>query len=300
MLIGSNSATTSRCTSIHSQAICIEPFSPVAHTSCPHKRPERALSTRSVLPTGRSAGATNSNSFTVFTTISQAISCQAAICMSVSTIWTPQFATPGSALPLPTLVAPDASMNLQRYEQVSQAENITAFRQGLIDFANDMDFGLIAGALAIEHRGPGAKNEYITVTNTPTAFLEAFNDASNAERDPVHRHLMSNAAPLVYDQRLYVKAGVADLWEKQAPFGYRTGLAVSVLMPGYRRFLLGFDRDKDLPSDPEKLNRMIADLQLLAVHAQDAAARLLVSRKANHAKPKLSARQLEILKLTMD
>ncbi|NCT83936.1 MAG: LuxR family transcriptional regulator [Comamonadaceae bacterium] len=191
-------------------------------------------------------------------------------------------------------------MNLQRYEQVSQAADFASFRQGLIDFAHDLDFGLIAGVLAFQHRGPGAKTEYVTVSNTPSAFLEAFNDASNAKRDPVHQHVMRNAAPLIYDQSLYVKADAGDLWEMQAPFGYRTGLAVSVHMPGYRRFLLGVDREKALPKDAVRLNRMIADLQLLAVHAQDAAARLLLSSKGMDNRPKLSARQLEILKLTME
>lgn len=191
-------------------------------------------------------------------------------------------------------------MNLQLYEQVSQAADFSAFRQGLIDFANSLDFGLIAGVLAIEHRGPGSKNEYLTVSNTPQAFLDAFNDASNAKRDPVHTHLMRSPAPLVYDQDLYVKAGAADLWEKQAPFGYRSGIAVSVHMPGYKRFLLGVDREAPLPKDPVKLNRMIADLQLLAVHAQDAASRLLVSTRPDDGKPKISDRQLEILRLSME
>jgi DNA-binding CsgD family transcriptional regulator len=187
-------------------------------------------------------------------------------------------------------------MNLQRYEQVSQASDLTSFRQGLIDFANDLDFGLISGVLAVERRGPGAKTNYFSVGNTPAEFLAAQVDPENAKRDPVHRHVMSNAAPLIYDQRLYATAGAGDLWEMQAPFGYRTGLAVSVHMPGYRRFLLGVDRHESLPSDPIKLNRMIADLQLLAVHAQDAAGRLLESVKV----PRLPPRQLEILKLTMD
>jgi len=191
-------------------------------------------------------------------------------------------------------------MNLQRYEQVSQASDFASFRQGLIDFANDMDFGLVAGVLAIEHRGPGAKNEYVTVSNTPAAFLEAFNDASHARRDPVHCHLMKNSAPLIYQQELYVKAGAGDLWEMQAPFGYRTGVAVSVHMPGHRRFLLGVDREAPLPTDPVQLNRMIADLQLLAVHAQDAAARLLVSTRPKAAKPSLTPRQLQILQLTRE
>lgn len=187
-------------------------------------------------------------------------------------------------------------MNLQRYEQVSQAADFASFRQGLIDFAHDLNFGLISGVLAVERRGPGAKTEYFSVGNTPAEFLAAQVDPENAKRDPVHRHVMTNAAPLIYDQRLYASAGAGDLWEMQAPFGYRTGLAVSVHMPGYRRFLLGVDRDEALPSDPIRLNRMIADLQLLAVHAQDAASRLLVPLKV----PRLAPRQLEILRLTME
>lgn len=191
-------------------------------------------------------------------------------------------------------------MNLQRYEQVSQAENLTAFRQGLIDFANDLDFGLVVGVLAIEHRGPVGQTEYISVGNTPQKFLEASRDPDNAKRDPVHQRLMRQSTPLIYDQDFYVNAGAGDLWEVHAPFGYRTGIAVGVHMPGYKRLLLGVDREKSLPKDPVKLNRLIADLQLLAVHAQDAAGRLLVSRHGAVEKPKLPARQLEILKLTMD
>ena len=40
--------------------------------------------------------------------------------------------------------------------------------------------------------------------------------------------------------------------------------------------MLGVDRDQALPSDPSELTRMVADLQLFAVHAQDAAMRMLV------------------------
>ncbi|MDR7334616.1 LuxR family transcriptional regulator [Roseateles asaccharophilus] len=191
-------------------------------------------------------------------------------------------------------------MNLQRYEQVSQAEDLTSFRQGLIDFASDLDFGLVVGVLAIERRGAGGKTEYVSVGNTPQAFLEASRDPSYAQRDPVHQRLMRQSIPLIYDQDFYVTAGAGELWEMVAPFGYRTGVAVGVHMPGYRRLLLGMDRDTPLPKNPVELNRLIADLQLLAVHAQDAAGRLLVSRGAASVEVKLPPRQLEILKLTME
>jgi hypothetical protein len=147
-------------------------------------------------------------------------------------------------------------MNLQRYEQVSQAADVMSFRQGLIDFANDLDFGLVVGMLAIEHRGPGARTEYVAIGNTPDAFLEISRDNDVARRDPVHQRLTHLSTPLIYDQAFYVDAGAGELWETFAPFGYRTGIAVGVHMPGYRRLLLGVDREAPLPKDPAKLNRM--------------------------------------------
>lgn len=187
-------------------------------------------------------------------------------------------------------------MNLQRYEQVSQALDVTAFRQGLIAFANDLDFGLVVGVLAVERRGSGAKTEYFSVGNTPEKFVQASRDPEYARRDPVHTQLMRQSTPLIYDQSFYAEAGAGELWEMIAPFGYRTGVAVAVHMPGYKRLLLGMDRESPLPSDPIRLNRMVADLQLLAVHAQDAASRLLLPDE----RITLPARQLEILKLTME
>jgi DNA-binding CsgD family transcriptional regulator len=191
-------------------------------------------------------------------------------------------------------------MNLQRYEQVSQAEDLASFRQGLIDFASDLDFGLVVGVLAIEHRGPDAATEYVAVGNTPEAFLAISRDNSVARRDPVHQRLSRLTKPLIHDQAFYVEAGAGELWEMYAPFGYRTGIAVGVQMSGGRRLLLGVDREAPLPTDPIKLNRMIADLQLLAVHAQDAAGRLLLSRKVPQGKIDLPRRQAEILRLTME
>lgn len=190
-------------------------------------------------------------------------------------------------------------MNLQQFEQISQAEDLTNFRQGLIDFGAELDFGLVVGVLVTEKRAAGSRTEYVSVGNTPQKFLEASRDPEYAKRDPVHQRLMSQATPLIYDQEFYVRAGAGELWEMIAPFGYRTGIAVGVHMPGHRRFLLGMDREDALPNDPVKLNRLIADLQLFAIHAQDAAGRLLVPSEAEHLKPKLQPRQIEILKLTM-
>jgi len=79
-----------------------------------------------------------------------------------------------------------------------------------------------------------------------------------------------------------------------------TGVAVAVHMSGHKRLLLGMDREEALPKDAIKLNRMLADLQLLAVHAQDAALRILTPMSPELGAPALTPRELETLRWTME
>ncbi len=71
-------------------------------------------------------------------------------------------------------------------------------------------------------------------------------------------------------------------------------------LPEGRHFLLGVDRDQPLPADPAELQRLVADLQLFAVHAQDAALRLLVPEPLQPERPALTPRELEALRWTME
>jgi DNA-binding CsgD family transcriptional regulator len=64
--------------------------------------------------------------------------------------------------------------------------------------------------------------------------------------------------------------------------------------------MLGVDRDQPLPRDPGELQRTVADLQLFAVHAQDAAMRILVPEPLRPERPLLTPRELEALRWTME
>jgi DNA-binding CsgD family transcriptional regulator len=60
------------------------------------------------------------------------------------------------------------------------------------------------------------------------------------------------------------------------------------------------ERDQPLPSDDGELTRLVADLQLFAVHAQDAAMRLLSPVAPLIERPALTSRELEALRWTME
>jgi DNA-binding CsgD family transcriptional regulator len=72
-------------------------------------------------------------------------------------------------------------------------------------------------------------------------------------------------------------------------------------LPGGRHFVMGVDRDQPLPGDDMVVTRMMADLQLLAVHAQETAVRLLLPEATDvQYLPKLTDREIEILKWTAE
>ncbi len=187
----------------------------------------------------------------------------------------------------------------QDYLDISQAPDRPTFDRMLVKFGQSLDFGLVSAALVVER--PGREAIFVTSGNRPEGFLEASKNLVDSKRDPVLRRMKRLSVPFIYDQDLYVAEGAADLWDLQAPFGYHTGIAMALHLPGGKHFLLGVDRDKPLPRRDSRITRLLADLQLLAVHAQDAAVRLFGYDETLLAEvPRLTKREKEVLKWTME
>ena len=126
--------------------------------------------------------------------------------------------------------------------------------------------------------------------------METSTSPDDALRDPVMQRMRRLSTPFCYDQQMYVDAKAGDLWEEQAPFGYRTGIAVPLHLPRGRHFLFGVDRDEPLPDGDNGLTALLATLQLMSVHAQEAFQRLLpVGRSGSAAEVSLTSREREVL-----
>ncbi len=184
------------------------------------------------------------------------------------------------------------------YSSVLEAKDREEFREELVRFANNLGFNTVA-ALTVLERGV-AGTDFISVDNTPKAFTDTFRDNGRGRRDPVMQHCRKQSVPIIWNQDTYTGQGLGELWELQAQFGYNTGIAMALHMPEGRHFVLGVDRDQPLPSNSGELQRVVADLQLFAVHAQEAAVRLLVPEQQQPEKPALTPRELEALHWTME
>lgn len=190
------------------------------------------------------------------------------------------------------------TVNLQHYFDVSQAADVETLRARLVQFAEHLGFGLMTAAMVIDADSNKDAPVFHVVSNMPEAFAAQSADPDQSRRDPVNRRLRTLSVPFLYDQALYTAEGAGDLWEGQAPFGYKNGVAVALHMTGHRHFLLGVDRDARLPRAEAKVVRLMADLQLLAVHAQAAATRLLTPDLLPPPSVRLTPREVEVLQWT--
>jgi DNA-binding CsgD family transcriptional regulator len=188
-------------------------------------------------------------------------------------------------------------MRLQRFLDVSASTTPEEFYRQLLAFANDLDFGLVMAVLITKR--PDGTERFVRTGNTPEAFLDASLDLGDTARDPVYQRLKTLSVPFIYDRDLYSKEGASDLWEAQAPYGYKTGVNVGLHLPGDRHFLLGMDREAALPRSDSRMAQLLANLQLLAVHAQDAAVRLFPEDPPEGGRVHLSKREQEVLRLSV-
>jgi DNA-binding CsgD family transcriptional regulator len=184
------------------------------------------------------------------------------------------------------------------FTSVLDARNREEFRNEVVSFTRRLGFETVSAMVVIDHLL--GEPEFITIDNTPSAYKDAFQDRGNWRRDPVMQHCRRHSMPIIWDQTTYAHQGQGDKWEEQARFGYRHGIAMALHLPEGRHFQLGVDRDQPLPGDAGEVTRLVADLQLFAVHAQDAAQRILTPAPATPGAPSLTPRELEALRWTME
>lgn len=184
------------------------------------------------------------------------------------------------------------------YTSILEAGSRDDFRSEVVRFSRSLGFNTVS-AMAVVDLAMG-RSEFVSIDNAPDGYAAAMHDVPSMRRDPVMQHCRHQSVPIIWDQDTYTRRGLGELWEEQARFGYHTGIAMALHLPEGRHFAFGVERDQPLPSDGGELQRLVADLQLFAVHAQDAAMRLLSPLLPQVDVPALTPRELEALRWTME
>ena len=185
-------------------------------------------------------------------------------------------------------------------QAVLEVQTRDELQREVVKFAQNLGFKTVSAAMVFDR--VSGRPEFVNVDNTPPAFEEKFNSAERGARDPVMQHCKTSSRPITWTQSTYVRAKQGDHWEDQAAFGYQSGIAMALHLPEGRHFFLGVDLDGRLASKPDQLRRVVADLQLFTMYAQEAASRVLLptSRESAESTPCLTPLELETLRWTLD
>lgn len=188
-------------------------------------------------------------------------------------------------------------MRLQHYLSVSASRSEQEFLASLVSTAELMGFSRVS-ALVIKGSLHDEAPAGAAVSNAPGSYAEASRDLPSAQRDPLLEKITSSRIPAMYSEKTYLDAGAMDLYETQAPYEYKNGLAVGIQITDNVRFLFGVDREERLPTDEGQLESLISSFNLFATHACEGATTVIVPELKRKSNP-LSNRELEIMKWTL-
>lgn len=183
------------------------------------------------------------------------------------------------------------------FQDVLEVATLEEFTDVTVQFTHAMGFRTV-GATAAYELSDGT-TQFVNAHNNPESYREEYKDFTKSELCPVMGHIKRSSRPIVWGHQTYIDSGREKLWEEQAVHGYQAGIALALHLPGGMHFQFGVDLDQDLKLDEQKLNRTVADIQLFAVHAQEAACRLLIPTASSSSFLKLTPREIEALYWTL-
>lgn len=144
----------------------------------------------------------------------------------------------------------------------------------LVAAAAALGFGLSGGTLIRGRLGSG-RELVRALGNPPDGFADVQRSTELACKDPLVAAMLAKQGCHTYDQALYLRAGLHDLWDVLSSFGYRHGMAISVHEHSHQEmFSFGVDGPDALPASQAARYELEGSLRLITLHAHEAAKRL--------------------------
>jgi len=186
----------------------------------------------------------------------------------------------------------------QRCLDILHSGSVKEFSRNVADAVQSLGMTTVGVSVITEH-SPGM-TEFQTMTNAPAGYVPDFEDLELAKLDPVSQHCKRTSTPIVWDQKFYAACGRGDFWENQAAFGLKSGISVAWHLPRGRHFLFGADCAERTCGSPQHIRGLVADLQVVAAHAQAAAFDLCLPYNGGADGSRLAPAELDALRWSTD
>lgn len=188
-------------------------------------------------------------------------------------------------------------LHYQDVLDIGLSPDAATLQQRLVAAAAALGFGLSGGALIRGRLGFGKVHP---LGNPPEGFSETQRSLELATQDPLMTAMLAADGCHTYDQALYHRAGLHDLWDVMSSFGYRHGMAISIHEPSHlEMFSFGVDGPDALPQQARARQELEGSLRLLTMYAHEAAKRIWTPAPAVDLNA-LTPREVESLRWTAD
>lgn len=187
----------------------------------------------------------------------------------------------------------------QKCLEVLHASSVKDFSKQITEFIQNIGFDTVAALVVTDHSP--TLTEFQSITNAPKAYRGDFDNLEEGRIDPVSQHCKRSNSPIVWDRRTYATPREQKLWERQAEFGYRSGIAFAVHPGRGRHFMFGANWGHDRCIDVANHKEIFEDLLMFASHAQAAAFDLCIPSRPDPGNSwSLARNELEALRWSMD
>ena len=182
---------------------------------------------------------------------------------------------------------------------VANATDTESLHTIVVKFGKALGFDTVSATAVFDN--PQGPSDFFSVDNTPAGYVQYWDDRNLGQLDPVMQHCKHNSHPIIWSRVTYSSKGMPGLWEHQAKFGYKTGIALAIHSIGGKHFFLGVDRDGLITESKKSVKEIISKLKLFAAHAEGVAYNIFnpAAQEQFPARP-LTVIEIESLRWSMD
>ena len=192
-----------------------------------------------------------------------------------------------------------ASIFNRKFLDVLHAASVKDFSRQLVDFAQGLGFETVGIAVITEHSP--SLFEFQSISNTPEGYRKAFEHGPSGRLDAVNQHCKVSSTPIVWNRQTYASPAQRELWEFQADFGYRSGIACALHLGRGRHYMFGANWSHARSEQVANYRTIFEDFLIFGAHSQAAAFDLSTpTPPCSQDFRRLSKSELEALRWTVD
>ncbi|MHC8388551.1 autoinducer binding domain-containing protein [Pseudomonas sp. MDT2-39-1] len=179
--------------------------------------------------------------------------------------------------------------------QISNARDIESAYRMSLDLVQDLGFNFCAFSITSHARGPHF--ERVNLNNYPRDWNLKYEKDHYVDIDPILAHCNHSTLPILWGEEAYSKT--PTLWQAQKQLGLQYGWSQSLHGDRGLCSMLSLARSND-PITPYELYEKLGYTIFISHQLHGLVAKKLPLRVNDPCKPHLSAREIEILRLSAD